>query len=220
MESRHFRQDHSIRAGWGLFDNPVEQLVLEQFSAEPPFVAVYSLAETFFNTPFYAQAGFVDPNPFNGIPNPPRGQPVDWSIYRPILLFGQFQPHMRSQYSVQYNFGIQRESAKNLVLPASRLRRIPRPSVVGLHPLEPGHSTNLSGYRRFHRLDDPGNVTSFGDPATCNQFAEDNQLSVTVPTGFNFHMPGARLFPGWTNPQFLLLAFAPFPRQTAWQPRA
>ena len=27
----------SIRAGWGLFYNPMEQLVLEQFGAEPPF---------------------------------------------------------------------------------------------------------------------------------------------------------------------------------------
>ena len=27
----------SIKAGWGLFYNPIEQLVLEQFSAEPPF---------------------------------------------------------------------------------------------------------------------------------------------------------------------------------------
>ena len=27
----------SIRAGWGLFYNPIEQLVLEQFGAEPPF---------------------------------------------------------------------------------------------------------------------------------------------------------------------------------------
>ena len=27
----------SIRAGWGIFYNPIEQLVLEQFSAEPPF---------------------------------------------------------------------------------------------------------------------------------------------------------------------------------------
>src|SRR5262249_52741506 len=27
----------SIRAGYGIFYNPVEQLVLEQFSAEPPF---------------------------------------------------------------------------------------------------------------------------------------------------------------------------------------
>ncbi len=27
----------SVRAGFGLFYNPIEQLVLEQFSAEPPF---------------------------------------------------------------------------------------------------------------------------------------------------------------------------------------
>ena len=144
-----FGQDQ--HPGWlGMFYNPMEQLVLEQFSAEPPFGGSTFLAETFFNTPFYAQAGFVDPNPFNGILNPPRGQPVDWSIYRPILLFGEFQPHMRSQYSVQYNFGIQRELAKNLVLQVGYVG-IAGTSAVGLHRLEPGDSTDLSGYRFHHQ---------------------------------------------------------------------
>ena len=32
------------------------------------------------------------------------------------LLYGQFQPHLRTQYSAQYNFNIQRELAKDLVL--------------------------------------------------------------------------------------------------------
>src|SRR5436305_1878843 len=69
----------SIRTGWGLFYNPIEQLVLEQFSAEPPFGGSTFPVGTLFNTPFLGQDGTtVFPNPFNGILNPPRGQPVDW----------------------------------------------------------------------------------------------------------------------------------------------
>ena len=47
----------SIRMGWGLFYNPIEQLVLEQFSAEPPFGGSTSLSNPMFNTPFQAQNG-------------------------------------------------------------------------------------------------------------------------------------------------------------------
>ena len=104
----------SIRTGWGLFYNPIEQLVLEQFSAEPPFGGSTFPVQTQFNLPFLGQDGAtVYPNPFNGILNPPRNQPLDWSTFRPILLFGQFQPKMRSQYSAQYNLTIQRELTKD-----------------------------------------------------------------------------------------------------------
>ncbi len=41
---------------------------------------------------------------------------MDWSTFRPILLFGQFQPNMRSQYSAQYNLTIQRELSNDLKL--------------------------------------------------------------------------------------------------------
>ena len=106
----------SIRAGWGMFYNPIEQLVLEQFSAEPPFGGSTFPVNTLFNQPFMDQGGpsLVYPNPFNGILNPPRGQPVDWSTFRPILLFGQFQPNMRSQYSEQYNVTIQHQLRNDL----------------------------------------------------------------------------------------------------------
>jgi hypothetical protein len=107
----------SVRAGWGLFYNPIEQLVLEQFSAEPPFGGSTFPVGTLFNTPFLSQDGQTTyPNPFNGILNPPRGKAVDWSTFRPILLFGQFQPHMRSQYSAQYNLTIQRELSNDMKL--------------------------------------------------------------------------------------------------------
>jgi hypothetical protein len=107
----------SIRAGWGLFYNPIEQLVLEQFSAEPPFGGSSFPADTLFNTPFLDDGGSLTyPNPFNGILNPARGQPVDWSTFRPILLFGQFQPKLRSQYSAQYNLTIQHQLTHDMEL--------------------------------------------------------------------------------------------------------
>ena len=115
----------SVRAGWGLFYNPIEQLVLEQFSAEPPFGGSSFPFNTLFNQPFLDQSGdFSYPNPFglsslsgvNGILNPQRGQPVDWGLFRPNTLFGQFQPHMRNQYSAQYNLTIQRQLTNDMKL--------------------------------------------------------------------------------------------------------
>ena len=106
----------SIRAGWGMFYNPMEQLVLEQFSAEPPFGGSNIINAPLFNTPYQSQDGSAPkPNPFNGIIDPPKGQDPDWQRYRPLLLYGQFQPHLRTQYSVQYNLNFQRELAKDLV---------------------------------------------------------------------------------------------------------
>jgi hypothetical protein len=105
----------SIRTGWGLFYNPIEQLVLEQFGAEPPFGSSPGFSNVMFNTPFVGQAGTVAPNGFNGIANPTKGQDPGWNNLRPILLYGDFQPHLRTQYTAQYNLSIQREIAKDLL---------------------------------------------------------------------------------------------------------
>jgi hypothetical protein len=113
----------SIHAGWGLFYNPIEQLVLEQFSAEPPFGGSSFPFNTLFNEPFLDQSGgFSYPNPFglpslsgvNGILNPKPGQGVDWGMFRPNTLFGQFQPNMRSQYSAQYNLTVQHQLTNDM----------------------------------------------------------------------------------------------------------
>ena len=106
----------SIRTGWGLFYNPMEQLVLEQFGAEPPFGSSPSFYSTFFNTPFVGQDGSVAANGFTGVLTPPKGQDPGWANYSPILMYGDFQPHLRTQYTAQYNFSIQREIAKDLLL--------------------------------------------------------------------------------------------------------
>src|SRR5208283_5288069 len=79
----------SIRAGWGMFYNPMEQLVLEQFGAEPPFGGSTFLPATFLNTPFISQGGTVSPNPFNGfLPKTSKGQDPGWASYAPILMYG------------------------------------------------------------------------------------------------------------------------------------
>jgi Carboxypeptidase regulatory-like domain len=191
----------SFRAGWGMFYNPIEQLVLEQFSAEPPFGGSTLIFGTLFNTPFYAQSNFQYPNAFNpqggeftGIQNPKPGQPVDWSIFRPILLFGEFQPHMRTQYSDQYNFTIQHELARDLVLQlgfvGSQGHRLL--ATTDLNRATPQTCLDIISIANTN----PSNVTSFGSQASCGPFLEDNQYSVTVPSGFNFHLPNGQTVAG------------------------
>ena len=195
----------SIRAGYGIFYNPIEQLVLEQFSAEPPFGGSTFLANTFFNTPFVPQSGgFVNPNPFNGILNPKPGQPVDWSVFRPILLFGQFQPKMRTQYSEQYNLSIQRELTKDTVL---RLGYVGSQGhrLLATHELNPAIPQTCLDIISLAALD-PNNVSSFGSAGSCGAAQEDNQYTLNVPSGFQFHMPNGSIVtgaPGGTPLQFV-----------------
>jgi hypothetical protein len=136
----------TVSAGWGLFYNPIEQLVLEQFSAEPPFGGSNFISDPLFQAPFVDQTGATYPNPFNGILNPPRGHAIDWSSFRSILLFGQFPSQLRTQYSAQYNLTIKRE------LPANVLFQI---GYVGSQ----GHRL-LGSYDLNH-----------GNPTTCNDLA-------------------------------------------------
>ena len=118
----------SIRMGYGLFYNPIEQLVLEQFSAEPPFGGSSFLSNTLFNLPFEFQSGGNAPNPFGPChhPDPANALRFDagrtyrdvWTLsnFRPMLLFGEFQPHLRTQYADQYNLTVERQMGKAMVL--------------------------------------------------------------------------------------------------------
>ena len=170
----------SIRAGWGLFYNPIEQLVLEQFSAEPPFGGSSFPVDTMFNQPFLDQSGsFSYPNPFNGILSPPRGQPVDWSTFRPILLFGEFQPHMRSQYSAQYNLTIQRQLTNDLKFEigyvGSQGHRL-----LATHDINYGNPKTCLG---LQALEDayPGDGSTVPDIGTsCGPYYADSAF--TIPT--------------------------------------
>ncbi len=193
----------SIRAGWGLFYNPIEQLVLEQFGAEPPFGGSTFVYETQFNQPFLGQDGATTYlNPFNGVITPKPKTSQDWATFEPILLFGDFQPHMRAQYSAQYNFTLQRELSKDTKLEIG---------FVGsqAHRLLATYDVNYANPQTCLDIialanHDPNNVSSYGSPASCGQFAEDNQYSVTLdPTAASdpsnpislFHMPNGTTMP-------------------------
>jgi hypothetical protein len=180
----------SIKAGWGLFYNPIEQLVLEQFSAEPPFGGSTFPFNTLFNEPFLDQSGqFSYPNPFglpslsgvNGILNPPRNQAVDWGMFRPILLFGQFQPHMRSQYSAQYNLTIERELTRDLKLQVG---------YVGSqgHRLLATHDINFGNPQTCLDLN-----AVLGD-GTCGPYFADSAFTIDPGTVLpvDFHLPYAQ----------------------------
>ncbi len=174
----------SIRMGYGIFYNPIEQLVLEQFSAEPPFGGSTSFANPLFNTPFEGQNGTVYPNPYNGILNPPRGNPIDWSTFRPILLFGQLKPNLRTQYSEQYNFTIQRQLPGDILIQAG---------YVGTqgHRLLASHDLNYGQAQTCLDLNNISNLA--GDSSlACGPFSSDNSYTVAaneIPAGVTLHLP-------------------------------
>jgi hypothetical protein len=183
----------TVRGGWGMFYNPIEQLVLEQFGAEPPFGGSTYLPATFLNTPFISQTGTLSPNPFTGILSPKPGTPQDWASFRPMLLYGDFQPHMRTQYSAQYNLNIQRELARGIVLQVG---------YVGSqgHRLLASHDINAANPQTCLDIitlanNNANSVSSYGSPGSCGPFLEDNQFTVTLPASNGsllpngFHLP-------------------------------
>jgi Carboxypeptidase regulatory-like domain/TonB dependent receptor len=190
----------SVKAGWGLFYNPIEQLVLEQFSAEPPFGGSTFPANTLFNEPFLDQSGtFSYPNPFglpqlggvNGILNPKRGQPTDWAMFRPNLLFGQFQPSMRSQYSAQYNLTIERQLTPNMKFQIG---------YVGSqgHRLLATHDLNYGNPQTCLDLLNISNLT--GDSSlACGPFFADTAFAINageIPAGVQLHLPNGQVVTG------------------------
>ncbi|MBZ5702466.1 MAG: carboxypeptidase-like regulatory domain-containing protein [Acidobacteriia bacterium] len=195
----------SVRAGFGMFYNPIEQLVLEQFSAEPPFGGSTSIYNTMFSLPFQYQDGTSAPNPFNGILNPPRGTPVDWSVFRPMLFYGQWPAKMRPQYAEQYNLTIQREIVKDLVFQISYVGRQGH-RLLATRDLNPGNAQTCLDLANIAAAN-PNDVLSYngGPQANCAQWSADNSYFVpagtTIPAG-GLHLPygptGPTLIPAGT----------------------
>jgi hypothetical protein len=184
----------SIRAGWGLFYNPIEELVMAQFGAEPPFGGSSYFYGTFLNTPFVYQTGGTAPNPFNGILTPTKGQPVDYSLFRPILLYGEFQPNLRTQYTAQYNLTIQRQMARDLMLQVGYVGSQGH-RLLGAYDINYSNpQTCLDIINIYNR--NPNNVTSYGSPFNCGPLQQDVQWSVTVPRGYQFHLPSGQVVNG------------------------
>jgi hypothetical protein len=191
----------SIRAGYGIFYNPIEQLVLEQFSAEPPFGGSSFLSSPLFNLPYLSQAGTVSPNPFTGVinqtpqtpcavdtPGGPNGC-VDWSTFRPILLFGEFAPHLKSQYAEQYNLTLERQLSKDMLLRVSYVGTQAH-HLLASHDLNTGNIQTCLGIAQIAANDPTGNsvlTAPGGSPGnTCGPFGADSEYyippGVTIPS--------------------------------------
>jgi Outer membrane receptor for ferrienterochelin and colicins len=169
----------SIRAGFGIFYNPIEQLVLEQLGAQPPFGGSTLVSEGMFQTPFALQGGGTVPNPFNGFLSPAPGTPIDWASFRPILLFGQVPKQLKSQYTEQYNISVQRELAKDLVVQVG---------YVGSqgHRLLATHDLNFGNAETCLDI-----IDTLADPNACGPYFADS--SFTIPTGTTIGQRGFQL---------------------------
>ncbi len=180
----------TIRGGWGMFYNPIEQLVLEQFQAEPPFGGSSLISGGLFNTPFVGQDGTITPNPFNGIITPKPGDNVDWAGFRPIILFGELEPKLRAQYTAQYNFGITRELARDLVLSVG---------YVGSqgHRLLATKDINFGNPQTcidLQNLFDTGNAAYAG--TQCGPFFADSAYGFVLQPGDSLTLPNNQVVTG------------------------
>ena len=169
----------SIRLGWGMFYDSDEELVLgENFTAQPPFGGSSSISNVFFNTPFLGQDGSITPNPFHGFLDPKPGSAVDFALFRPIFLYGNFPSTLRNQYSVHYHMTVQRELARDTLLQFG---------YVG-----------SEGHRLLATLDQNfGNAQTCLDlnqvpGLSCGQYGADSAYYIpagAMPAGVTVHLP-------------------------------
>jgi hypothetical protein len=171
----------SISMGYGIFYNPIEQLVLEQFSAEPPFGGSNSITNPLLQTPYVNQSGSTFPNPFTGILSPAPGTPIDWSQFRPMTFFGQFPADLRLQYSDQYNLTIKRQLPGDILFQigyvGSQGHRL-----LASYEINPGNPATCNALAAIATAS-PANVltSAGGSQTTCGAFGEDS--SYFVPNG-------------------------------------
>jgi Carboxypeptidase regulatory-like domain len=226
----------SMRAGYGIFYNPIEQLVMEQFSAEPPFGGSTSLSNDLFNLPFEAQSGGNFPNPYGGVlhqtpttpcaSDTPGGPPgcVDWSQFRPILLAGEFQPHLKSQYAEQYNLTIERQLSADTILRISYVGTQDH-HLLAIHDLDAGNAQtclDLEAVSTFYSpLLPDGSPNPQGNAAlssayNCGPFDSDSAYNLpagSLPAGFSLHLPYgsvSNVTGGPASPAITLVGLRPY----------
>jgi Carboxypeptidase regulatory-like domain len=204
----------SIRMGYGIFYNPIEQLVLEQFSAEPPFGGSTFVSSPLLQTPYVLQSGSTIPNPFNGVLSPKVGTPVDWSVFRPILLFGEFQPHLRTQYADQYNLTFQRQLTERMRLQIGYVGTQAH-RLLASHDLNFGNAATCLALQQISAFYAPSNGnpnpnadTPLSSALACAPFSEDTQFVIPTTTTLDNGQTVATIIPpGVTLP----LPYGPVP---------
>ena len=105
---------------------------------------------------------------------------MDWSTFRPLLLFGEFQPHLKSQYSEQYNLTIERQLTKDMLF---------RISYVGTqaHRLLASHDLNAGNAQTCLELAQIAANDPTGQTTGCGPVGADS--SYFVPTTYSDGTP-------------------------------
>lgn len=169
----------SVRLGWGVFYDTVEELMFgENLIAQPPFGGSSDLSNVFFNTPFLGQNGSIAPNPFHGFVDPQPGTPVDFAQYRPITLYGNLPTDLRSPYAEQYHLTVQR------ALSAGTLLQL---GYVGSQ----GHRLTATLDQNYG-LAQPCLDINRIPGMSCGPFGADNAYSIpagAIPAGVTIHLP-------------------------------
>jgi len=113
---------------------------------------------------------------FNQTPNAPCFQPggpngcVDWSAFRPILLYGEFDPHLKTQYADHTILTIERQLTKSMVLRASYVGTQGH-HLLALHDENAGNNSNLPwSHKPFKRKRERRSHWPGGSPTTCGPF--------------------------------------------------
>jgi hypothetical protein len=184
-----------IRSGFGMFYNPMEQLVMEQFQGEPPFGGSNSLSAPLFQAPFVSQSGTVAPNAFGGFITPKPGTPVDWSRFRPILMFGELEPNLRTQYTTQYNLQIQQQLAPDLVMTVGYVGSQGH-RLLATYDLNHGNPQTCLD---LHQMSMDNNDSSYD----CGPFGEDSAYYIpggetVAPQGLHLPYGSTTFIPGGT----------------------
>jgi hypothetical protein len=192
----------SVSMGFGIFYNPIEQLVLEQFSAEPPFGGSNSVSSPLFQTPFVDQSGSTYANPFTGILTPPRGTPIDWTRFQDSVFFGQFPANLRLQYSDQYNLTIKRELPHDILLQVgyvgSQGHRLLASYELNTSALTAQSCNDLQAISSYYAPAPAGSPVNpnanqaLSSDYACGSFSEDSTFSLpanSIPAGFTLHLP-------------------------------
>ena len=169
----------SVRVGWGMFYDTLEEMTFgAQLAAQPPFGGSNNLSNVFFNTPYLGQDGSVSPNPFNGFQDPRTGSPIDFAVYRPIVLYGNLPEAFRIPYSTQYHLTVQRELSPSMLLQFG---------YVGSQ----GHRLTASvdqNYGQAQTCLDLNRIPGM----SCGPFGADDQYTVpagAIPAGVTVHLP-------------------------------
>jgi len=175
----------SVSMGFGMFYNPIEQLVLEQFSAEPPFGGSNFIGNPFLQMPYVDQTGSVFTNPFSGILTPKRGTPLDWSNFAGSVYFGQFPPNMRPQYQNQYNLTIKRELPGNMLLQLAYVGSQGH-RLLATYEVSPGSPQTCNAIAAI-AVANPADVLTAspaagGTQTTCGAFGEDSSYFILPGT--------------------------------------